>query len=55
MYEIIIALAEVLGGQYELLNSGAVRAEGLLGMLAGCGAIDPAYAGDCVNAALGAK
>lgn len=55
MYEIIIALAEILGGQYELLNSGAVRAEGLLGMLAGCGALDPAYAGDCVNAALEAK
>lgn len=53
MYEIIIALAEMLGGQYELLNSGAVRAEGLLGMLAGCGALDSAYSAECVTSALG--
>lgn len=52
MFELLIHLAELLGGVYEVLPDGSVKASDLLGMLAGCGAVDPAETVTCVDAAI---
>lgn len=49
MIDIIVALASALGGVYEVLADGSIRASDLLGMLAGCGAVQDTNA--CVSAA----
>lgn len=50
MIEFLIAMAELLGGVYEVLPGGTIRAEGALGMLAGCGAVPAEFQGECVAA-----
>lgn len=50
MIDLIIMLAEMLGGTYELLADGTVRADDFIGSLAACGAV-PDRA-DCVVAAV---
>lgn len=54
MFEVIIALAEMAGGVYELLPNGTVKADDLVGAIASCGVVDSAYAAECVTSALGA-
>lgn len=50
MFELLIHFAELLGGTYEVLADGSIRATDLLGMIAGCGAVSPEFQGECVAA-----
>lgn len=54
MTEILIRLAELLGGRFDVLAEGAVRAYDIVGAVAACGAIDTAYRAECVSEAIGA-
>jgi len=52
MYELLIHLAELLGGTYTLFADGTLMADDLLGSIAGCGAIDPDLRDACVIGAI---
>lgn len=54
MFEILIHLAELLGGVYEVLPNGTVKADDLAGAIASCGALDSSWAAECVTSAFGA-
>lgn len=51
MVDLLIALAELLGGQYEVWPDGTIQAWNWLGEIAGCGSLsDPAERDVCVLA-----
>ena len=53
MIDVIIALAHVFGGVYEVLPGHIVLAHDVLGQLAGCGEwVDPSTREVCVESAL---
>jgi len=54
MYEILIHLAELLGGAYTLLPDSSIMADDMLGAIAGCGQIDPEFHDICASAAIDA-
>lgn len=52
MFELLIALAELLGGAYTLLPDGSVMAEDVLGAIASCAEMPASDAELCVTTAI---